>query len=355
VSAAAYVAPLARRMQSRRELARAARIVPDVLRALPSLESPVESWAVRGAHSTEAGVTALMLGPPDEAPCAVLRIALGHEARRSLTREAATVTALEPDERLLDWRRLLPRVLAEGELDGATYLLQRALQGRNAASLLGAAPARRLQAVAAEAIGVLHERTAVPAVASVATVDRWLSDPVRRVGRAALACRGTRGRHALSRLTAEVRTAVIGRRVQVSRVHGDFWLGNLLVTGDGRSATGIVDWEFAGRHELPALDLLHLVVYTRTLAERRELGGVVRALLEGEPWSAEERTLLGSCDVELLRDERYARAALLLYWLRHLASNLAQSSRYLHSHVWLARNVEPVLRLFETPSPRRSR
>jgi thiamine kinase-like enzyme len=145
---------------------------------------------------------------------------------------------------------------------------------------------------------------------------------------------------------------MIGRRLRVSWVHGDFWLGNVLVEGDGASVTGIVDWDFAGSNELPVLDLLHLVVYTRTLVQRRELGGVVRNLVESEGWSPRELSMLRSCDPQLSRDGHYARAALLLSWLRHLASNLAQSDRYLHSHVWLARNVEPVLRLFERRSPR---
>jgi aminoglycoside phosphotransferase (APT) family kinase protein len=309
----------------------------------------------QSVHSTDAGVAVLMLGPAGECPRAVLKVGLTQEARRSLSREGAVLSALAADPRMECRRHLLPGLLADGELDGAGYLLQRALHGRNAVSLLGTAPAARLQELAADAIGSLHERTGVPAVAGVTCVDRWLAEPVRRAGRAALACHGTKGRLELSRLTADVRTALIGRRLRVSWVHGDFWLGNVLVDRDGSTVTGVVDWDAAGNHELPVLDLLHLVVYTRTLLERRELGGVVRDLVEGEGWTARELALLRSCDFQFDRDADYARASLLLCWLRHVASNLAQSKHYLHSHVWLARNVEPVLRLFERPSRPRSR
>jgi aminoglycoside phosphotransferase len=351
VSIAAYAAPLlARPWHGRRDGARAARVAPAIMRRLERLDPSVAGWVAQSAHSTDAGVAVLMVGPRGDCPRAVLKVGLTQEARRSLSKECAVLSALAADPRTEGWRRLVPGVLAEGELDEAGYLLQPALRGRNAVSLLGTAPVERLQTVAAEAIGSLHERTGVSAVAGVARVDRWLAEPVRRVGRAALACRGTRGRLELSRLTAEVRTALIARRLRMSWIHGDFWLGNVLVDDGGATVTGVVDWDYAGNLELPVLDLLHLVVYTRTLVERRELGGVVRDLVEGEGWTARELSLLRSCDAQLVRDADYGRASLLLCWLRHVASNLAQSKRYLHSHVWLARNVEPVLRLFERPS-----
>jgi aminoglycoside phosphotransferase (APT) family kinase protein len=318
------------------------------MRGLPPLERSTEGWALRSAHSTEAGLAVLILGPPGQAPLAVLKVAHTREARQSLRRERTALAALEADDRLRRFRRLLPGILAEGEHAEAAYLLERALPGRNAASLLGAAPVeRRLQTVAADAIRALHARTAVSMVAGVSRLDLWLSEPVRLVSRASVAARGERGRHALIQVAADIRKTLIGRRLRVSWVHGDFWLGNVLVADEGGRASGIVDWDFAGHHELPALDVLHLLIYTRVLVERKELGRVVHDLLQGESWSPHELSLLRSCDALFERDAPYARATLLLYWLRHLASNLAQSSRYLQSHPWLARNVEPVLRLFE--------
>ena len=348
MSVMGYVAPLARPWRGRREVARAARVASAIMRGVPPLDRSTEGWALRSAHSTEAGLAVLMFGPPGQAPRAVLKVAHTREARQSLRRERTALAALEADDRLRKFRRLLPGILAEGEHAEAAYLLERALPGRNAASLLGAAPVeQRLQTVAADAIKTLHMRTAVSTVAGVARLDHWLSEPVRQLGRASLALRGARGRHALIRVTADIRKTLVGRRLRVSWVHGDFWLGNMLVADDGADATGIVDWDFAGPHELPVLDVLHLLIYTRVLVQRKELGRVVGDLLEGDSWSPHELSLLRSCDPLFERDTGYARATLLLYWLRHLASNLAQSSRYLHSHPWLARNVEPVLRLFE--------
>ena len=354
MSRTAYAPALPPPWQRRKELARAAHIAGAIIRGLPPLDRPVEGWTVQGGRITEAGVAKLMLGPPDHAPGAVLKLALTSEATRSLSTERAALASVEADERLADWHHLLPGILIHGELDGADYLLERGLRGHNAGSLLGTVPPRRvLQALAADAISTLHERTAVATVASVATVDRWLRDPVRFVVRAALACRGAPGPLAFNRVAAEIKASLVGRRLTVSWIHGNFWLGNLLVEGDGGPVTGIVDWDCAGRHELPVLDVLHLLVCTRTFVERKELGGVVRGLLEGADWTQQEVSLLHSHDAELVADPAYARAMLLLCWLRHLASKLAQSNRCLNSHVWLARNVEPALRLFERPARRR--
>ena len=347
---AAHVAPPARPWEGRRDVARAARLAPGIIRQLSPLDWLVDCWTVQATHCTEAGVAVLMLGRPHKAPDAVLKIALAREARRSLSTERAALAAAQSDERLADWRRLLPGILADGELEGAAFVLGRALRGRKAASLLGSRPTPQpLHTLAAETIRTLHERTAVPTVVSVATIERWLADPARVVGRAALACRGTQGRRALSRVMADIRASLVGRRLRVSRIHGDFWLGNLLVGDEGGHVTGIVDWDSAGRHELPVIDLLHLLAYTRALVKRRELGCVVRGLLEGEAWAPDELSLLESSDPALHADPAYERAALLLCWLRHLTSNLAQSNSHLHSRLWLTRNVEPVLRLFERP------
>ena len=347
----AYLAPVARPWQGRREVARATRIVPAIMWRLQPFYPSVANWAIQSANSTEAGVAVLILGRPGNAPCAVLKVAVTGEAKRSLTREGTAVAALEADDRLGDWRDLLPGILAEGELDGASYLLERALGGRNAVSLLGMTPMRRrVQIVAAETVRTLHQRTGASTVVDDACVDRWLAEPLWRVSRAAGGFRGARGRQALNRLAAEIRASLVGRRLKLSWIHGDFWLGNLLVSTDGATATGIVDWDFAGNHELPLIDLLHLVVYTRSLVERRELGGVVRDLLDGGAWSPQEISLLRSSHAELDGDPGCAGAALLLYWLRHLASNLAQSNRYLESRPWLVGNVEPVLSLFDRPS-----
>ena len=62
-----------------------------------------------------------------------------------------------------------------------------------------------------------------------------------------------------------------------SRVHGDYWLGNILLLpdGEGVKVTGIVDWENARRVGLPDCDLIHLWL----TSQPSELGSTVRRAL----------------------------------------------------------------------------
>jgi Phosphotransferase enzyme family len=340
------VGALARRWEARADLARAVRLVPAILERMdhvPLAES-TRSWSVQGAKSTEAQVAVLTLAGRGEAPGAVLKVALTAEAKRSLKREATVVAALSADARLRDWRRLLPAALAEGEIDGSRYVLERALAGHNAASF-ARDPwlRRRVQTAAAEALRALRERTAVATAVDTESVERWLARPLDLV-RQAIGSQDASAGRGLERVAAEVRATLVGHRLMVGWVHGDFWLGNLLVTPDGGAATGILDWDCAGEQEPLLIDLLHLVVYTRRPVERRELGGVVRELLRGGSWSDHELSLLESSGTSLEEEAELARGALLLYWLRHLAANLLQSDAYASNRLWLRRNVDPVLR-----------
>jgi aminoglycoside phosphotransferase len=302
------------------------------------------SWSVQCAKSTEARVAMLTLAGRGEAPGAVLKVALTAEAKRSLTREATVVAALSADARLRDWRRLLPAALAEGEIDGSRYVLERALPGHNAAALAWDPWLRgRVQAAAAEVLRALRERTGVATAVDTESVERWLARPLDLV-RQKIGSQDASAGRGLERVAAEVRASLVGHRLMVGWVHGDFWLGNLLVTPDGEAATGILDWDCAGEEEPHLLDLLHLVVYTRRLVERRELGGVVRELLGGGSWSDRELSLLESSGTSVEKEADLTRAALLLCWLRHLAANLLQSDGYASNRLWLRRNVDPVLR-----------
>ena len=155
---------------------------------------------------------------------------------------------------------------------------------------------------------------------------------------------GSRYRAVLRCLARELHAELAGRTLPVCWIHGDFWLGNVLVAADGVTLTGIVDWDLAAADELPMHDLVHLLLYTRGLVQQRDLGEIVRALLEGEQWTAHERSLLEAAERALPGSVVGERAMVLLSWLRHITGNLAKSSRYRRNVLWLSRNVDAVLR-----------
>jgi aminoglycoside phosphotransferase (APT) family kinase protein len=257
----------------------------------------------------------------------------------------AVLAALLADLGSCEWTTILPNPLAQGEIAGQAYVVERALPGRQAQGLLSDPVARtRLQTAAAATIGELHRRTAQSAVVGGELLDRWVDGPVDLIRRSIpMLSHSARNDQALKRLAAELHEALAGRRLPVGWIHGDFWPGNMLTTPDGAMLTGLVDWDLAARDELPLHDLLHMVLYTRKLVHRCELGDVVRALLNGTGWTPHERTLVASANLALMDDAAGERAMVLLYWLRHIASNFIQRDDYGRNWFWVKKNIEGVL------------
>jgi hypothetical protein len=160
--------------------------------------------------------------------------------------------------------------------------------------------------------------------------------------------RDRRIRQALERLSDELQGVVAGGTFAVSRIHGDYWPGNLLfASSDARpqALVGIVDWDASATRELPLHDLLHLALYTHRLLTGRELGEIVREHLLGIHWPAEERLILEGDPIWSGDGPLSRRQALLLYWLRHAAMHTRQQASQVgwRYRLWQRRNVIPVL------------
>ncbi len=336
-----------RRRAATRTLAGLIPLVPGILATARtrSDREPVDAaWRILRAELTETRVAVVTLGRSPREPTAVLKVACTEEAADGLRTEATALCALQADPRLADWCRFAPTVLAAGEHSGSEYVLQRFLRGRRASSLLDDPPARRrMLRAAAAAVSTLHEQTASTAVAGPRSLERWIGEPLRVVE--ALTAHGSSGRgRALERLGTELAASFRDRIVRVSWIHGDYWPGNLLVARGGSRVTGIVDWDQAAPGQPPQLDLLHLLLYTRALVRRCDLGTVVREVVASGDLPAYERELLDGLDPVLPGNGGQVRALTLLYWLRHVSGNLVQSSAYARNRLWLRRNVDAVLR-----------
>lgn len=295
---------------------------------------------------TETGMVVAFLGPPAGAPTAVMKLPVSREGVQTMYRQLAVLESLHSDQRLVEWRRLCPRPLAHGEFEGQPYLVESAFSGVPAHRVIHS-PALRvgMQVAAASVIGELHRRTASVVLVDAALLDLWVDRPLHVLeGLPAIQLRGRDRREAIRRLADELRGSLGGRRLAVSWVHGDFWPGNLLLVPGSTQPAGIVDWDMAAPNELPSHDLLHLLLYTRKLVRTQELGDVVRAALAGEEWAPHEQAILESATCGLSGDQVSERALLLIYWLRHVAANLAQGPAYSRNWLWLVRNIEVVLR-----------
>jgi aminoglycoside phosphotransferase (APT) family kinase protein len=329
----------------RRRLADACVLVPRILAdQAHSLPSCARASVIADAELTSTGVAVVTLAPFGEPPCLVVKLPTTAAALEGLERESAALGALHGDERLGDWRARLPRPCASGTVLDQPFRADAALRGRPAAERVdGEAAAVRLQEAAAESIHVLHRSTATSVAVDRGLAERWVDRQLQELSRHA----GVRRRRAwrLGRLRDELHRAIIGRTFSAAWIHGDFWLGNVLVEEASPGPGGVVDWNDAAAGELPLHDVLHLLLYTRRLLTGQELGQIVsRQLVRGE-WSVSERRLLeryGSwCHGGALSD----RHAVLLYWLRHVALHARQQRhrpgpRY---RLWEWRNVHSVL------------
>jgi aminoglycoside phosphotransferase (APT) family kinase protein len=322
-------------------------IMPAVRAAIPvqhDLPSPAD-WTSVQPVPTIADRMVFTMGPPRQQPVAIVKLAQKDDVESNLERETATILALQAENRLGDWRTLLPRVLATGEEDGMVYRAERLLPGTPATQALSEAAARqRLQGTMAKAIRVLHQQTATTVRIDAARLRPWVDDPVDDL----LELSGSRPgwsdyRPAIGRLRADLRKELLNRSVALSWIHGDYWPANVLVADDAETVTGIIDWDLAEAAGLPLLDVMHLIISMRMLERQQEMGVVVSALLREHDWTREERGLLASAWASLPGSRIGRRQVLLLAWLRHVDNTRTKAQRFGGPTLWESQNVERVL------------
>ena len=342
----------------RQRLERATATIPRVLAEVPegnAGEDP-RTWTAWEIPRTVADKTVILVGPPGVPPRAAIKLAESARAARSVVREAEVLRLLGCDERLAASRQLLPHVLASGECDGVPYLVESALPGVVASKLIprGSAPGAHIGPLA-DAIGALHRSARTEIDVGEAILSTWVDEPIETLERLARRSGYAEAWHlkAVGRLRAELYEALLGRRVSASWIHGDFVPGNVLLDPVSGAVSGIVDWELAASPELPALDIMQLLLTARMLSRGREFGEVVTHALKGG-WSDRELAVLDETR-ETFGEAVPLRALILLTWLRHVASVLTKADGYDEHWLWTKSNLEPVLATLHNDAGRPTR
>ncbi|MGH2719888.1 MAG: phosphotransferase [Actinomycetota bacterium] len=296
------------------------------------------SWGIRAETWSSTGIAVFAVGPEGGPPAAMVKIPSSGDGRASQRREGEIVASLRADGRLGDWEALVPVRLAEGTTEGQSWLVESAAPGVPAGRLLAGGAGREALAAAAGAAAALHDRTGRETISGPAELERWVTEPL------ALA-RTLGGSPAWERIAAECRSALEGRPVRSSWVHGNYTPSNVLLDPETTSVTGVIDWDWAAPGDLGVLDAVHLVVSAIGDTSARELGDVVVPGLRGQDWAGEFHDLVtASVATTLPGAEVPDRVLLLLFWLRHVASNLTQQPRYYRRNLlWRRRNVDAVL------------
>jgi hypothetical protein len=315
-----------------------------VPRLLATIGDPARRWVAGPPLVSSTRTAVVPLGPPGGPPVAMAKLPGTRVGVSSQLREGRALNALSAEPAVGDFTRFLPLRMTDGYVGDQPFVLERAMPGIAADTVASRSPvAASVTVGAASAIGVLHTRTAHPAVVDAALLRRWVDVRVDIVARA------TRRRDALETLRRRLNAAWAGREVEIGWVHGDFWLGNVMVDPATGVAAGIIDWEWAARDELAAQDLVYACVHSRMLAGRGELGDVVSEMLQHPVWEDAELAMHSAADAPV--GPVIDPDVLLLVWLRQIAANLVQTPSIAHNPLWVLRNVVSVLRaLRELPA-----
>jgi O-antigen/teichoic acid export membrane protein/aminoglycoside phosphotransferase len=278
----------------------------------------------------------------DDGSRALLRMPTTASGARTVVQHTGVLLKLE-DRPLGPCAPLLPRVLGEDLTGASPWMVESFLEGTPALDLLDDLGAERLVELTVDTVQPLHGHALEHVVVDEQLLRKWVDEPIDRLRAVpGPALYRHRDNAAYEHLRAELYDALDGKEVAAGLVHGDLWLGNVLVDPKRGEVCGLIDWDFAHEPAIVHADVMHLLIATRSAQTRMELGEVVVRGLAGEEWlpyelAALERTA-GVGGSELSH-----RTLLLLAWLNHVSGLPDKSDRYKTSWLWRARNTELVL------------
>jgi hypothetical protein len=294
-------------------------------------------WAAGRLIPTDGDVAVLEAGPVGGGSPAFIKVAATAAAGSGMADQQRVLEALWADERLGDWRRLVPVVIAGGTYRGLAYLVEERVLGERLDRVL-AAPDTRLGALrsAMDVLAGLHAATSVRAVADSDVRAGLLGDPLDRLAEVVGSVPG------LDRLALRLTTAFDDAALTLGRTHGDYWLGNILCAPGGH-VTGVVDWEYSRTDDVTAIDVVNFLLTLRMWERHEEFGTVVVHVLGDERWTDEEEELLAHAVGPRLDHEVGIANVVLATWLRHVTDMLERRPTFGANPLWMRRNVRAVL------------
>ena len=335
-----YASSLGRRRRIRAALAALPAILADANGGLQ--RTRILNAEVTRADARATGLVLLWL--KTDGGSVLLRIAESHESRPALERHRSALVEIASDGRLRSWRPAVPELVASGHVE-RSYLIETLAPGEPALDLIRKQkmPWERVLVAAAEAAAGLHAATAVRRTITGDLLDSWIRIPLMQVTDA-IDLHEPSLQNRMSGVQSALESLVGSRNVRLCRVHGDYWLGNLLFVPQKLQVSSVVDWELTVNEGIAAHDVLHLLLYARRLRFGRDLGQIVAAMLERATWQDAERAILASDEYDWAGSSE--AAVLVLYWLGHVAGNLGQHPAYARNRGWVRRNISEVLRCF---------
>ena len=273
---------------------------------------------------------------------AILKLATLRTAGVGLRNHASTLREISTDNRFRGLPFAMPEVRAHVADTGRPFVIETRCDGVPGTDAFTDC-ARRDRGLASlgRCMSDFYGRSAHRVTVREKSIASWVSLPLVTM-RSALRAPSASYLAGAEAIERELRTALVGREIDVARVHGDLTPGNVMFDRRGSAVSGLVDWERSHTGGIPAVDLMLFVLGLRRAREGRELGDLVIELCNGtRGLDAAEMALLeqGGWSVSGLSIRQLA----LLAWLGHAQANLLKAKRYGSVGVWLSRNVVRVV------------
>jgi hypothetical protein len=125
------------------------------------------------------------------------------------------------------------------------------------------------------------------------------------------------------RIVSYLRSRFLGRDIPLVDTHGDYKIENILVDPNHGEIRGVIDWDLSRRGSLPMLDLLHLILYNRSLETGTDISTLIgEVLIPGKLRGWEVEAVNGYQASLGIKDEEL-RSFSVAYWLHHVFVRLA--------------------------------
>ncbi len=324
-------------------------VLPEIAKEFPPaiFDHSEGHWMVRRIVHTETNKTVAFIETKGGPSLIVIKLPDSAKDTESQRRQRDTLQFLQNDNRLGQWRKLLPTIVAEGSSNGQSFFAEQAIEGKPLRRFYrNPKEYERVVDIAAREISYLHQKTANCVVVNSQILRNWIYRPVDEVLH--FDARITSNNYyqdAIDHLVLNLEASLAGKEVCSSWIHGDYAPSNILLNASGSKVIGIVDWDQAHPDDLPLLDLMHLFISVRMDMTQQEMGHVVSNLLKTSGWTNTELNLLRNAQASLPGDSIDAQALLLLGWLHHITANIKKTSRFDHNYRWISENILAVLKV----------
>ncbi len=273
---------------------------------------------------------------------AIVKLATRRTAGAGLRNHVAALREISTDRRFHGLRFAVPAVRSAVADVARPFVIETRCDGVLTSDSLTSTARRDLGlASLGRSMSDFYSRSADRVTVGSESVASWVSLPLATM-RSALRAPSASYLAGAEAIERELHSALMGRELDVARVHGDLTPGNVLFDRQASEVSGLVDWERSHACGIPAVDLMLFVLGLRRAREGRELGDLVIELCNGT-------RDLDAAEIALLEQGGWSASGLsirhltLLAWLGHAESNLLKAKRYGSVGVWLSRNVVHVV------------